>query len=141
MWKRPLNSAILATITHKGFGKISYGTSTWVVDWTINKWRVKIAWRELYNVRDPPKGKTHKIGRENIVVLRKVIVIKVKRNIFKNYSTWTLSMKNFVHHICLFIAFPCSLTILSPLRVSSTSLKPSFLAHSLQIYCIGLFGL
>ena len=92
-------------------------------------------------MRDPPKGKTHKIGRENIVVLRKVIVIKVKRNIFKNYSTWTLSMKNFVHHICLFIAFPCSLTILSPLRVSSTSLKPSFLAHSLQIYCIGLFGL
>ena len=93
-----------------------------------------IMWETLQRAR-------HKISRENIVVLRKVTVIKVKRNIFKNYSTRTLSMKNFVHHICLFIAFPCFLTILSPLRVLSTSLKPSFLAHSLQIYCIGLFGL
>ena len=38
----PLNSAVLATATHKGFGKVFDGTSTQVVAWTINKWRVKI---------------------------------------------------------------------------------------------------
>ena len=43
MWRRPLNSAALAAATHKGFGKVSDGTNTQVVDWTINKWRVKIA--------------------------------------------------------------------------------------------------
>ena len=46
----------------------------------------------------------------------------------------------YMHYICLFITFPCSLTILSPLKASSTSLRPSFSAHSLQIYCTRLFG-
>ena len=45
----------LSCRTHKGFEKVFDGTSTQMVDWMINKWRVKIAWRELYNVRDPPR--------------------------------------------------------------------------------------
>ena len=55
MWRRSLNNAALAAAIHKGFGKVSDGTSTQMVDWTINKWRVKIARRKLYNVRDPPR--------------------------------------------------------------------------------------
>ena len=38
----PLNSAALATTTHKGFGKVFDGTSTQVVAWMINKWRANI---------------------------------------------------------------------------------------------------
>jgi len=37
MWKKPLNSAILITPTHKGLVKASDGTSTQVVAWTIDK--------------------------------------------------------------------------------------------------------
>ena len=50
-----MNSAVLTAITHIGFGKVSDRTNTQMVDWTINKWRVKIARRKLYNVRDPPR--------------------------------------------------------------------------------------
>ena len=141
MWRRPLNSIALAAATHKGFEKVSDGTSTRVMDWTINKWRAKITWRELYNVRDLPKGRGHKICRENTVILRKVTVIKSKRNIIKNHSPRTFQGRTYVHHICLFIALPCSLTILTPLRVSSTSLKPSFLANSTNLLYWALWAL
>ena len=43
MWRKLLNNVTLAIVTHKGFGKVSDGTSTLVVDWIINKWRAKIA--------------------------------------------------------------------------------------------------
>ena len=103
MWRRPLNSIALAVTTHKGFEKVSDGTSTRVMDWTINKWRAKITWRELYNVRDLPKGRGHKICRENTVILRKVTVIKSKRNIFKNHSPWTLPRKNlYASHLSIY---------------------------------------
>ena len=32
-----LNSVVLAATTHKGFGKVSDGTNTQIVAWTINK--------------------------------------------------------------------------------------------------------
>ena len=53
----------LGYCTHKRFREVSNGTSTQVVDWAINKWRAKIAWRELYNARDPPKGSEGGGGR------------------------------------------------------------------------------
>ena len=53
MWKRPLNSPALVTPTHRGPVRVSDGTSTQVVTWTIDKWRAKIIQREIYNVRDP----------------------------------------------------------------------------------------
>ena len=31
------------------------GTSTRVMTCMINKWRAKIDWKEIYNVRDPPR--------------------------------------------------------------------------------------
>ena len=55
MRKGPLNSAALVVVTHRGFGKVADKTSTRVMSCTINKWRVKIDWKEVYNVRDPPR--------------------------------------------------------------------------------------
>ena len=54
-------------------------------------------------MRDPPKAGETKICNKNTVVLRKVTVIKAKRNIFKNYSPRTLSRKNFsVSHLSIY---------------------------------------
>ena len=52
-WRRPLNSAALATTTHKKPEKVSDGTDTQVRAQMINKCRIKMVQRELYNVRDP----------------------------------------------------------------------------------------
>ena len=49
MWRRPLNSAALATTTHRRLERMSDGTSTQVEDQMINKCRIKIVQRELYN--------------------------------------------------------------------------------------------
>ena len=53
IWRRPLNSAVLATTTHKRPDKVSNGTNTQVVAQMINNCRIKIIQKELYNVRDP----------------------------------------------------------------------------------------
>ena len=53
MWRRPLNSAALATTTHRKLEGVFDGTGTQVVAWMINKWKAKIIRREIYNVRDP----------------------------------------------------------------------------------------
>ena len=55
MRKGPLNSAALVAATHRGLGKAADGTSTRVMTCTINRWRVKIFWKEVYNVKDPPR--------------------------------------------------------------------------------------
>ena len=62
MRKGPLNSAALVVATHRGFGKVADGTSTRVMACTINRWRVKIDWKEIYNGRDPPRMGDHKKG-------------------------------------------------------------------------------
>ena len=54
MWRRPLNSAALATTTHRKPEEVSDGTSTQVVAQMTNKCRIKIVQKELYNVTDPP---------------------------------------------------------------------------------------
>ena len=54
MWRRSLNSAALATTTHRKPERVSDGTNTQVVAQMINKYRIKIIQKELYNVRDPP---------------------------------------------------------------------------------------
>ena len=54
MWKRPLNSATMATPTHREPERMSNATKTQIVAWMINKWRAKIIGRELYNRRDSP---------------------------------------------------------------------------------------
>jgi len=54
MWRRPLNSAVLSTTTHKKPKRVSDGTDTQVKAQMINKCRMKIVQREIYNVKDPP---------------------------------------------------------------------------------------
>ena len=53
MWGKLLNSAVLATTTHRRSKRVSDGTSTQVVAQMTNKCRIKIVQEELYNVRDP----------------------------------------------------------------------------------------
>ena len=38
--------------------------STRVMTCTINRWRVKIDWKEVYNVRDPPRIEDRKRERK-----------------------------------------------------------------------------
>ena len=54
IWRRPLNSAVLAITTHKKLKRVSDETDTQVRVQMINKCRVKIVEKELYNVRNPP---------------------------------------------------------------------------------------
>ena len=53
MWRRPLNSAVLATTTYKMPKRVSDGTSTQVAAQMTNKCRIEIVQKGLYNVRDP----------------------------------------------------------------------------------------
>ena len=54
MWRRPLNSAALATTTHRKSEEMSDGIGTQVKAQMIDKCKMKIILRELYNVRDLP---------------------------------------------------------------------------------------
>ena len=54
MLRRPLNSAVLTTTTHRKPERVSDGTDTQVKAQIINKCKIKMAQRKLYNVRDPP---------------------------------------------------------------------------------------
>ena len=54
MLRRPLNSVVLATTTHRKPERVSDGTSTQVKAQMINKCRIKMVQGELYNVRDLP---------------------------------------------------------------------------------------
>ena len=54
MWRRPLNSAALATTTHRRPNGVSDGTNTQVATQMIDKCRVKRVQEGLYNTKDPP---------------------------------------------------------------------------------------
>jgi len=54
MWRRLLNNVVLAIITHRKPKRVSDAIGTQVKAQTINKCRIKIILRELYNVRNPP---------------------------------------------------------------------------------------
>ena len=83
MWRRPRNNIVLVAVTHRRLGKASDGTSTKVVARIINKLRVKINQKRLYNERVPSRTVIQeKIERENTVATRTEIVSKFKRNIF-----------------------------------------------------------
>ena len=69
MWRRPLNSAALATTTHKRPEGVSDGTSTQVVAQMINKCRFKIVQEELYKRRDPPWIKDLEKDRRDTVAI------------------------------------------------------------------------
>ena len=54
MWRRPLNSVALATTTHRKPKRVFNGICTQVKAQMVNKCRIRMVQRELYNVRDPP---------------------------------------------------------------------------------------
>ena len=54
MWRRPLNSIILATITHKRLKEVSDGIGAQVETWIVNKWKAQMIGKSLYNVEKPP---------------------------------------------------------------------------------------
>ena len=54
MWRRPLNNVVLAITTHRKPKRVSDGTGTQIRAQMINKCRIKMIQRELYNVRDLP---------------------------------------------------------------------------------------
>ena len=60
MWRKPLNSVVLAITTHRKPKRVSDETSTQVRAQIINKCSIKIVQRELYNVRDLPRGRDQK---------------------------------------------------------------------------------
>ena len=75
MWRRPLNSAVMTTTIHRKPEKVSNGIGTQVSAQLINKCRMKMIQRELYNVRDPPWERDWKNReRENIVATKMVFV-------------------------------------------------------------------
>ena len=53
MLRKPLNSAVLATTTHRKPERVSDGTDIQVRAQIINKCMIKMAQMELYNVRGP----------------------------------------------------------------------------------------
>ena len=53
MWRKHLNSETLVTTTHRKPREVSDGTGTQVISQTIDKCRVKMIQRELYNVKNP----------------------------------------------------------------------------------------
>ena len=63
MWRRPLNSATLAT-ANRELGKVADGTSTQIGVQIINKWRVKMTSKKIYKVEDSSWRGDRKIERE-----------------------------------------------------------------------------
>ena len=80
MLRRPLNSASLATTTHKKPEKVSNGTDTQVRAQMINKYRIKMVQRELYNVRDSPWGEDRK-NKEIILQQSKLYLYQIVINL------------------------------------------------------------
>ena len=75
MWRRHLNSAILATTTYRKLKKVSDGTSTQVIAQIFNKCRIKMVQEELYNVRDLPRRRERKNSRKDIVALQFIRIL------------------------------------------------------------------
>ena len=67
MWRRPLNSAALATATQRELERVSDGTSTQVEVQMINKWRVKIIQKRIYKGKDSSWKWIGKTERDKIV--------------------------------------------------------------------------
>ena len=69
MWRRPLNSPVLVTSTHRRPEGVFDGTKTQVVALMINKCMIKIIQMELYNIRDPSRRGDQKFVRESTVAV------------------------------------------------------------------------
>ena len=64
MRKRPLNSATLATATHKELTRVSDRTGAQVGVWMINKCKVQMIGKDRYNIEESPKRRGRKIEKK-----------------------------------------------------------------------------
>ena len=64
-----MNSATLATTTHRELGKVANGTSTQVRVQTINKLRVKMIQKKIYKVEDSSCKEDRKGERKSNIAI------------------------------------------------------------------------
>ena len=80
MVKGLLNSMALVAATHRGSGKVVDGTSTRVMVCTINRWKVRIDWKEVCNGKDPPRMRDREKGRRRNKKEKTAAVCMVLKN-------------------------------------------------------------
>ena len=73
MWRKHLNSEILVITIYRKPGEVSDGTDTQVISQTIDKCRVKMIQRELYNVKNPLWKRIGKILERRITSLSTIV--------------------------------------------------------------------
>ena len=130
MWRRHLNNEVLATTTHRKSGEVSDGTSTQVISQTIDKCRVKVTQRELYNVKNPLWKEDQRNSRKED---RKLIYNCIQSEfIYMNGKLLEL-------WVCSYLSLKFNSNFLWTCdNCCPNSLRPNFPTHSLQIYCLGL---
>ena len=133
IWRRPLNSTVLAIPTHRGSERVFDRISTQVIAWMINKWRAKIIKRKIYNVRDPWRKEGWKIKKKNIIAIRNHTCNRTLKEIYRNQSPRTL-LRTFFLSVNLLSSFLCHQDLFYLLF---DSLKPNFPTYYLQIHCFG----
>ena len=74
MWRRPLNSAALATATHRGLKGVFDGMGAQMGVQMINKCKVQMIRNSLYNVEKPPWRGANKKEEENTVVCKWTLI-------------------------------------------------------------------
>ena len=132
IWRRHLNSEVLATTTHKKPREVSDEIGTQVISQMVNKCRVKMIQRELYNVNNPlwkGGGRNSRKNDSNLIyncTQSELIYMSVKLLGLRIYSYLSLKF-----NLNLFWTRD---------DCCPNSLRPSFPTHSLQIYCLRLIG-
>ena len=129
MWRRHLNSEALAT-THKKLREVSDGISIQVISQTIDKYRVKMIQRKLYNVKNPLWKWDQRNSR------------KKDSNLIYNCTQSELIYMNaklLELRICSYLSLKFNSDLLWTCdNCCPNSLSLSFSTHSLQIYCLVL---
>ena len=132
IWRRHLNSETLATTTHRKPEEVSNGIGTQVISQTIDKYRVKMIQRELYNVKNLLwKGDGRNSRKEDNKLIYNCTqseLIYMNAKLLRLRVCSSLSLK--FNSNLLWTCDDCY----------PNSLRPSFPTHSLQIYCLGLIG-
>ena len=132
MWRRHLNSEVLATTTHRKPGEVYDGTGTQVISQTIDKCSVKMIQRELYNVKDPlwKRDQSNSRKKENKLIYNcmqsELIYMNAKLLGLRVCSSLSLKFNSNLLWTCE--------------NCCPNSLRPNFPIYSLQIYCLGLIG-
>ena len=76
MWRRPLNSVALTAATHRRLKGVFDGMGAQVGVQVINKCKVQIIRKGLYNVEKPPheEGRAKKKEEENTVACKRTLM-------------------------------------------------------------------